>query len=97
MSYSRSGAGTVEIDLTGRSPSYYPPAYYSPPVVARGPSTPEEAIAGAVIGVTLLAIIGVIIWKSPRGAWVPQPYYEPSVRIRLNRKKRLRKKKSFRR
>jgi hypothetical protein len=86
MSYS---LGTIlEIDLrTGRPVPPPPP----PP-----PPTPMSDRAALVFGLAGLGLIGLLIWKAPKGAWKPRRTYrkkkrwkrEPTVRIRMNRRRR---------
>lgn len=94
MSYA--GIGTLEIDLTGRRP--YDPYYRPPPTYIRTtPPTAEESRNALIIGVGLIAVFGLLIWKAPRGAWRTSYRREPDVRIRMNRKKRRRRRRTSRR
>jgi len=83
MSYA--GIGTVEIDLTGRR---YDPYYRPPPTYIRTtPPTAEESRNALIIGVAMIGLFGLLIWKAPRGSWTTYRR-EPDVRIRVNRKRR---------
>ncbi|HEY5657930.1 MAG TPA: hypothetical protein VIY27_09090, partial [Myxococcota bacterium] len=93
MSYR--GIGQVEIDLTGeRHTPYGPPLYYHPPpapVVDMTPSTPGERAAALGVAVLFLGVIAYAVYKAPKTRTVyreRKQRREPSVRIRLNRRRK---------
>ena len=96
MSY-RPQMGTFEIDLSSRRPRAPMYSYHR---VDTTPTTPAERWVGLGLVAAFLGVFAYAIWKAPKGAWGPSRryYYDdrPDFRIRLNKRRRKRRKRSRR-
>jgi len=75
--------GTIEIDFTGGDPYPYRPRPQTV-IVDNTPPTEAESAVALVIGVGVIGLIGLAIWKAPKTTTRTRRYErEPSFRIRV--------------